>query len=1256
MARLPNKSGVIRRLFANSGNVCAFPDCKQQLIDEDGEFVGQICHIEAAGDKGQRFNEKQNDEDRRSYDNLILLCYPHHIKTNNVLAYPPNVLREIKANHEKKFATAPFTLPVGIEEKLLSALSKTIENIQETLSSTNKQISELTEVSSNQYNHLVELIKSQGVNQIITATETNIYSEKLSFFNDLRKRGKTKTALEEILQFKKENWDKIDSELRYKVIANAASALFELGKKIDGAQILQELTTVDYKSEDSNSYLALSYALLGKTKEFDHLFNELREKGSKNINLWLAFLHCYADQMKPEELQKQIPVDVFSKPEIQFTLGELYLDDGNTRIGFEMLENSVNIDETSIAKRWVAQGIVVGKKLLHLNTVEKAAFRNFTEEELQLIQTCIAQLTEVWDYVSKTELANTSSYIIMNRGISYKILGNHTQAVKDLEAAWNLEPNFFTFKNLVAEYFDTAQLDRAKELIYNAEQEKLEHYVYVDDIALKIRYRILVKDDLDSICTFISAELQKVSTKDRLFLYDLILTALLDRGAYAKALPFANQMIQEFENEPAGYVLSATCYRLLDNTKKAIENISIAFVKAQEKGTVDWAWHFMGVEFLALDKYEEAIQCFEKIHRHGVIGIITGQLLLAYYHGGHYEKAEDLAKQILQKNAHDPTSSEVLFRIFDATARTDEAKAILEDFLASDKKFAHDHFRLFGIGFYKRAGDIENLKRLLLSIEDYSSYQLQQQFIFAKMLLECGEIQKGLDVAYEIRLNNYEDSRAHEYYLYALIGRPEEQKEEMFPSTVSMENSVIVIDQSGQANQYFLTDDKRLSGQTVLRNSDTLTKLVLGKNLGDEIELKNSIGSKNILKIDLILNKHTFAFRESRELLQTKFADKTGIIFFNGEGDIVDNMKNFIYSQSADYNRKKDEIFEMYNSGQLTIGMVDHFMGKKNFIETWLGMITSSDIGIQCYDHSETLELEWAIEHDAPVIMDITALLTMQVLLDKAELSNRFTQRIIAKSTLDELISYRDSLNQPQPMTSFGVINGQLTKHTISQEDIEQQKKWLDSLIEWCKINTKVMSPKKFVEKDTENANLWEVLGKITYDSIQLALEHKGILQSDDSKLKTLVLNEYQLRSFSTYQLITQSTRENIITPIEFADLTRALIKANYSIIPVSGEDLWTMLDESNFKIQLPFTNAVQGMLILNTEFAIKTLLTFAKHVYLNINVKEIRDQALQYVLRVFKQRGDYSSILPRVLRNLELEFKLLPMQKEDFKQLIRLV
>jgi len=123
MARLSPKLEVIRALFAKSGNRCAFPGCTATLINERNQFVAQVCHIEAAEEGGERYNPSQTDEARRGFDNLLLLCYPHHVETDDTANFSVERLRKIKAEHETDFGRNIFK----IDESLLYKITAEME-------------------------------------------------------------------------------------------------------------------------------------------------------------------------------------------------------------------------------------------------------------------------------------------------------------------------------------------------------------------------------------------------------------------------------------------------------------------------------------------------------------------------------------------------------------------------------------------------------------------------------------------------------------------------------------------------------------------------------------------------------------------------------------------------------------------------------------------------------------------------------------------------------------------------------------------------------------------------------------------------------------------------------------------------------------------------------------------------------------------------------------------------------------------------
>jgi len=121
----PQRMGIrretLRRLYLHSGNRCAFPKCKETMMDEEGNFVGEICHIEAAKTGGERFRASMTDDERRSFSNLLLLCHRHHVVTNNAEKYPVATLQEMKAVHERKFAQIEEKMSATIADESLAA-------------------------------------------------------------------------------------------------------------------------------------------------------------------------------------------------------------------------------------------------------------------------------------------------------------------------------------------------------------------------------------------------------------------------------------------------------------------------------------------------------------------------------------------------------------------------------------------------------------------------------------------------------------------------------------------------------------------------------------------------------------------------------------------------------------------------------------------------------------------------------------------------------------------------------------------------------------------------------------------------------------------------------------------------------------------------------------------------------------------------------------------------------------------------------
>ncbi|PSU42612.1 hypothetical protein C9J12_28900 [Photobacterium frigidiphilum] len=216
MTRLAPKTNVLRALFARSGNQCAFPGCTQPIMNNKNKFIGQVCHIEAAMTGGERFNHESNDEYRRSYENLLILCYPHHIETDDDDEYPVERLILIKNEHEQLFEKDDFKIDEAELVKLSHEMEKYWGDIERLNNVDHIYADTGLAMEVNGDNSFFEVINStyraiDGIKGILDKLHTS--DEKLidDFQALLSKRGVTKEIFDDLPYYENpffnRNWE-----------------------------------------------------------------------------------------------------------------------------------------------------------------------------------------------------------------------------------------------------------------------------------------------------------------------------------------------------------------------------------------------------------------------------------------------------------------------------------------------------------------------------------------------------------------------------------------------------------------------------------------------------------------------------------------------------------------------------------------------------------------------------------------------------------------------------------------------------------------------------------------------------------------------------------------------------------------------------------------------------------------------------------------------------------------------------------------
>lgn len=108
-------------LWGKSGNQCAFPGCRQELVTDPYEggadaVVGIEAHIVSEKPRGPRGHEARPEGGFDSYGNIILLCPTHHtIVDDSPEHYTRDYLIDMKRSHENAMRLDSYEHAVPVE-------------------------------------------------------------------------------------------------------------------------------------------------------------------------------------------------------------------------------------------------------------------------------------------------------------------------------------------------------------------------------------------------------------------------------------------------------------------------------------------------------------------------------------------------------------------------------------------------------------------------------------------------------------------------------------------------------------------------------------------------------------------------------------------------------------------------------------------------------------------------------------------------------------------------------------------------------------------------------------------------------------------------------------------------------------------------------------------------------------------------------------------------------------------------------------
>ena len=866
MARKAPNIATLRRLFALSGNKCAFPGCSHELINNEGVYTAQLCHIEAAEEGGQRFNKNQTVEDRRGFENLLLMCHKHHKITDNIEKYSVEKLKEIKFNHESRFESNLYQISNNILDNVLDSIEDQLSMIIDQNKQTHQSLNSIiTEIST---------LKEER-NKVVIGN-TNLNSSFLKIGLKLRKQKKLTSAIEYFKTLEMETWDDYTEEEKFKLLANIGVTYLDLGETDQAISYFLKISKLSFESTDSLSYTCLAYALLKDEEKFHYFFDRtLKIDQDNNENLWIAYLLIKGSNNPVANIIDRIPQKFLKSDFIAIKLLELYYKENKEQEASQILwqiEASINSQDYN---EWQIILTYLGILLANTLTVEKLQFKQFSQEETALIEKAVLLYTRVINFFKDGNSPKVLSTVYYNRGLCYMALSKISEMDLDYNKSWSLSNSFYAFKSLFLTAIDSNKLDTCELLIERWKLNKMSTQEKFETLICEGRLKALQGNMVQFEAILLDGYNKMGEEFKPLVLDNLILNATRLKD-YPLVLKYSNMLIAEFPQFIYGYIGLYIYYMEEKNYSLALSNLNETRDKKYDERSEKFIWLQIADGYYQLKEYKIALEYYDKLKKYKNFHLIKVTSAECHYHLNNFSEVIELLKDtnIIESDFGSP---QILFWSYYKLHQLEQSLKVLEKGLEREKRKEVEFFKKIASMYYSENDQFEKARKMILSIEDFRNFEVAEAFDMVGLLHSMGYKLDSFDLACKLRYIFYDTFEAQNYFVELYLLDPNFfSKNQLFLKNVTENSLVVLTDEENTKLKFLLSDKIRVSQGVTLKNDDLLWTRLIDAKKGDIIEIPNNMGK---FKIKKIWSKYLIGIRDSLYLLKNKYSDKTKIYF-----------------------------------------------------------------------------------------------------------------------------------------------------------------------------------------------------------------------------------------------------------------------------------------------------------------------------------------------------------------------------------------
>lgn len=1076
------------------------------------------------------------------------------------------------------------------------------------------------------------------------------FIEDLDFPKDLMNSYNHRQALDFLENFRKNKWNVVDNTLKYKIIANIGICKLYMNDEIGSAEYLIESAKYAPNEAKALGFAAIGYTFLNNSEQASLHAERAIIIDPEIQNAWVALISITNTSKEIDQIVNRMPASIFVSSAVAYSLSRFYRNIGDKQNAIRILSESIAISKND------------PQVLAALGTLLLEEFRDpfliktkqVGSDLIEQVKKGIDLLTEAIDLIKDSDTKKFKSVWFVNRGIAKKILDDYVGALEDIRQAYDLDTfNFLNTRHLAICYMENENYLEANRYFEKLSAEH-EHDSTTDliwcECLIKLNKIDLTFEKLKSITQNITVEKE---IKEQA--YSLLVSLSYKHHGFTNAFTIAQYNVNS-DSSSISYMLDlSNVYFKNNDFDKANESIKKAFHLIEENTenvivlrTADLLYKFR--------IYDLAANLLSRLTSINVVSPINRQLLVSVYRSGDLKKCLTIIEKMKAIGQECEETFEIESSILELKGDLKTAIKVSNNGI---QHYPTDPALLLKLcNLYFRVRDRVNLEYALSLIKDFNTFPIPQRFRLAYLYGWTGNKEKAMEIAYVARRDGYSDGKTHSDFINIVFHLKLNWEELLNCNEVKL-NSAVVLNSTSEDILTFIilnyTDLQSDKGE--LSMVDSIAQKLLGKSVGDEIEIDRNSWENKKYTIASITHKFAYANKNSLELLQRTFITTEGFASFSidDKANADDPFKpiNDIIDTQSKYD---DQLFEYYKNNQVPIGSIAS-LKKKSPVYIWGWIINSSlRLNTVCSDPNEYFQAISLLEDTHKILLDVISILTLSELEQLSIVSQLNLKVYVANSTVDifrELLL--ESEGQVEHIT-VGKIEGHKFKREITKDEISKNTAYYKSILTWIEEKCIVVPCEALLNlEQSEIEKFTNIFGHSFFETELIAKSEGIVVLSDDGIWRSYLSQEKEIVGISCSGLLHYAMKMEVVDNNIFSHCIARLYSFGYRGLYISADILWAGLEKSNFSIGHPFKVMLEDLSNSSSAekmLSLDSISSFIYDIYTIIHIKETQDILCSAIVSAYIGKTD-SALLVMLSVRLNSRFFLLPRELARVKEVI---